>query len=530
MKRARSITVRLALVFVTLLLFVILLGGFSIGSLSYFNAVSSQVRDRWLPSTGALGDLNNLTSDFRAAEAASLLAQNGADLTASDREMQELDRGIALARGSYTRIRHDATEDTLYARFAGDWTDYRRIVGDIQSFAARGDRASAVTLYNSTSKKAYDAASDTLGLLTDRNLASARQASLREDQAYARSRWLIALTILLAGFSVAGAMFYVHGAISSPLLRLAARMHTLATHETAIEIEGTERQDEIGEMARAVVVFRNNAIELTASRHGLEQQALMLQEKLAEEQRLMSLQRNFVSMASHEFRTPLTIVDAHAQRLMRLKDRLEPGELADRTNRIRSAVLRMTHLIQNLIDSARVSDGEVALYLHPTPMDLSTLLREVCHAQREMMPAAQILEHFDPVPLRILGDSNLLFQVFNNLLANAVKYSRGSCFVEVTAIELEGHAVVSIADRGIGIPEGDYERIFERYYRGRNAAGITGTGVGLYFVKVVLDHHHGKVAAENREGGGARFTVQLPLEPVDAAPADFKSLPDKSRN
>ena len=515
MKRASSITVRLALVFVTLLLFVILLGGLSIGSLSYFNAVSSQVRDRWLPSTGALGDLNNLTSDFRAAEAASLLAQSGADLAATKQEMQELDRGIALARGSYTRIRHDTTEDALYARFASDWTEYRRIVSDIQTFASRGDRVSAVTLYNSTSKQAYDAASDTLGLLTDRNVASARQASLREGQAYARSRWLIALTILLAGLSVAGAMFYVHGAISAPLLRLAGRMHTLATHETAIEIEGTERQDEIGEMARAVVVFRNNAIELTTSRHGLEQQALMLQEKLTEEQRLMSLQRNFVSMASHEFRTPLTIVDAHAQRLISMKDRLEPGELADRSSRIRSAVLRMTHLIQNLIDSARVSDGDLALYFHPVRMDLVALLREVCHTQREIVPAAQILEHLDPTPRYILGDSNLLFQVFNNLLSNAVKYSRGSCFIEVATAERDHHAVVSVADGGIGISEEDRERIFERYYRGRNAAGITGTGVGLYFVKVVVDHHHGTVAAENRAGGGARFTVRLPLAPAD---------------
>ena len=362
MKRTRSITVRLALVFVTLLLCVILLGGLSIGSLSYFNGVSSQVRDRWLPSTGALGDLNNLTSDFRAAEAARLLAQSESDVAASEHEMQELDRGIALARNSYTRIRHDATEDALYARFASDWKEYRLIVTDIQILSSKDDRASAIALYNTTSKQAYDAASDTLGLLTDRNLASARQASLREDQAYYRSRWWITLTILLAGLSVGGAMIYVQRAISAPLLRLAGRMHTLATHETGIEIEGTERHDEIGEMARAVVVFRNNAIELTASRHGLEQQALMLQEKLAEEQRLMGLQRNFVSMASHEFRTPLTIVDAHAQRLISMKDRLEPGELAERTGRIRSAVLRMTQLIQNLIDSARISDGDVALY------------------------------------------------------------------------------------------------------------------------------------------------------------------------
>jgi two-component system OmpR family sensor kinase len=426
--------------------------------------------------------------------------------------MLELDHGIAAARVAYTRIRHDAAEDELYARFAADWGEYRSIVLDIQSLSAKGERASAIAQYNSTSKHAYDAASDTLGLLTERNLASARQASLREDRAYARSSWFIALTIALAGLSVAGAMIYVHQAVSAPLLVLARSMHRLATDETGIDIEGTQRQDEIGEMARAVVVFRRNAIELTASRHGLEQQASMLQEKLAEEQRLMGLQRNFVSMASHEFRTPLAIVDAHAQRLITLKDRLEPGELAERSGRIRRAVLRMTHLIQNLIDSARVSDGDVALYFHPTRLDLSPLLREVCHVQREILSQAQILESFAAAPLYVHGDSNLLFQVFSNLLSNAVKYSSSASLIEVTVTHNDTFAIISVADRGIGIQPGDGERIFERYYRGRNAAGITGTGVGLYFVKMVVTLHGGTVTAAGREGGGSRFTVRLPRE------------------
>ena len=512
MKRTRSITARLALVFLVLLAFVILLGGLSMGSLSYFNAVSSQVRDRWLPSTGALGDLNNLTSDFRAAEAARLLTENAADVAASEREMQELDRGISAARSSYRRIRHDSAEDALYARFDSDWSEYRRIVRDIQARSLIGDRSYAIALYNSTSKKAYDAASDTLGLLTNRNMTNARQASLREDQAYVRSRWLIALTIVLASLSVAGAMVYAQGEISAPLLKLANRMHTLAANETGIEIDGTERQDEIGEMARAVVVFRNNAIELTASRHGLEQQASMLQEKLAEEQRLMGLQRNFVSMASHEFRTPLTIVDAHAQRLIAMSDRLKPEELAERMGRIRKAVARMTQLIESLIDSARVSDGDVALYFHPVQLDLTALLREVCHAQREIISQAQILENFEAIPLGIRGDANLLFQVFNNLLSNAVKYSPSTSLIEVTATHDETCAVVSVADRGIGIPHAEHERIFDRYHRGSNATGITGTGVGLYFVKTVVDLHSGAVVAEDRVGGGSRFKVRLPLE------------------
>src|ERR1700722_20604862 len=108
MKRMHSITVRLALVFMLLFIVAILLGAFGSGSLSYFNEAASQVRDRWLPSTGALGDLNNHTSDFRGIEAAAVLAATPSDLAASERDMQQLDRSIAQSQDDYRRIPHDA--------------------------------------------------------------------------------------------------------------------------------------------------------------------------------------------------------------------------------------------------------------------------------------------------------------------------------------------------------------------------------------------------------------------------------------
>jgi len=130
MKRSRSITVRLSLVFLFLFLVAILLGAFGIGSLSYFNDVSSQVRDRWLPSTGFLGDLNNHTSDFRGIEATSVLAATAAELAASDAEMQQLDRSIAASQISYRQIAHDVDEDALYMKFASAWAEYRGLAGE----------------------------------------------------------------------------------------------------------------------------------------------------------------------------------------------------------------------------------------------------------------------------------------------------------------------------------------------------------------------------------------------------------------
>jgi two-component system, OmpR family, sensor kinase len=515
MKSTRSIALRLSMVFLFLFLLVILLGIFGIGSLTYFNAVSSQVRDRWLPSTRVLGDLNNFTSDHRVAEASMLLAADAGELAASERQLDDLDRGILESERIYQKMPRDVAQDVLHARFWAQWSEYQGLAQQVRTLAAEGDRPGALAVYNTTSRKAYDTASRTFDQLNESNVERARQASLRSAAAYLRARWLIVLTIALAGMAVACAMVYVRLSISAPVLDLVARMHRLATNETGVQIHGTERRDEIGEMARAVVVFRNNAIELATSRLALEQQATMLQEKLAEEQRLMQLQRNFVSMASHEFRTPLTIIDAHAQRLVAMRDRLRPEDIAERAHKIRTTVVRMTHLIHNLIDSARVIDGELELYFHPAFADLRLLLQEVCLLQREIAPHARILEDLGAHSLHVVGDSNLLFQVFSNLLSNAVKYSPGTAVINVTAqCEDDSRVTISVEDQGIGIPEPDCGRVFERYYRGSNAAGITGTGVGLYFVKMVVELHGGSVQAYSRNGGGSRFTVQLPVKPV----------------
>jgi signal transduction histidine kinase len=323
----------------------------------------------------------------------------------------------------------------------------------------------------------------------------------------------------IAAVMVVAALIHVSRSISAPLLHLADRMRRLAANDTEITISETGRRDEIGEMAQAAVVFRNNAIELMRSQRTLARQAAMLEEQLAQEQRLALLQRNFVSMASHEFRTPLTIIDGHAQRLIKTKDTLPPAEIGERAGKIRAAVLRLTHLIDNLLNSARLFDGGATLYFHPAEMDMAALLREVCQLHREMVPGAEIAERLSSAAMPMIGDAKLLYQLFSNLLSNAVKYSPGGGAIEVEAEMRVDEVVVAVADRGIGIPANDLERLFERYHRGGNVSGIVGTGVGLYLVKMVADLHRGRVEVTSAEGAGSRFTVHLPVTPAEAMKA-----------
>jgi two-component system, OmpR family, sensor kinase len=511
MRQPHSIRFHLTAVFLVFFLLVTVLGLFSIWRLSNFNRLSADVAEIWLPNTRVLGDLNNFTSDFRAIEGTNLLSADTAELAATEKQMAELDRSIADAERGFEQIRHDAAENELYGRFKQRWNDYRSIVNQIVALSRTGRKAEALSIYGGTSRTAYEAASDTLGQLTDQAVVNAQAASARLGVAYRQAFWLIMLGMVIAGVMVVAALFHISRSISAPLLQLADRMRRLAANDVDIEIPETERRDEIGEMAQATVVFRNNAIELMRSQRVTARQAAMLEEQLAQEQRLALAQRNFISMASHEFRTPLTVIDGHARRLDKIRETVTAAEIGERAGKIRAAVLRLIHLIDNLLNSARLIDGGAELYFHPAEMDLAALLREVCQLHREMVPGAQLIERFGAAPMPMVGDAKLLFQVFSNLVSNAVKYSPSGGAVEIGAEVAASTAVVSVADHGIGIPASDLEALFERYHRGSNVSGIVGTGVGLYLVKRAVDLHRGAIEVTSREGVGSRFVVRLPV-------------------
>ncbi len=521
-----SIRFHLSAVFIFFFLLIIVLGMFSSARLRDFNNVSADIADQWLPTTRVLGDLNNFTSDFRASEGSDLLSSNPSELAAIEMEMVELDRSISQAQYSYEHLHHDPDESGLYNSFRESWHDYRDIVNRVLELSRRDRKAEAINLYMTNSRWAYNAASDALGQLTKQSVGKAQDASARVAVVYKQASLLINIAMGIAGVLVVAALLYIGRSISNPLLHLASCMHRLAANDTDIDIKGTERRDEIGEMARAALVFRNNAIELMVSQRGLAQQASMLEEKLTAERQLTQMQRNFVSMASHEFRTPLTIIDGHAQRLIKVGYRLRTDEINARAGKVRAAVLRMTHLIDNLLNSSRLIEGGAALYFHPQEFDLRELLHDMCQLHHEIAPGHELVETYGSAWLMMVGDPKLLSQVFNNLLSNAIKYSPGGSPIKIGASIQTDRAIITVEDEGLGIPAADIDRLFERYFRGSNVSGIVGTGVGLNLVKMVVDLHGGEIEVESTEGKGSRFTVRLPVAP--ALPTDIAAPPTEA--
>ncbi len=509
--RPHSIRILLSAASLLFLLLVIGLGTFSMQRLSNVNRVSDEIRSQWLQDTRLIGDLNNYMSDYRTGEATHLLSQSPTELAAGETEIAALNALVMRAQRAYESLVHEDPERRVYDEFARQWAAYQLIAAHVLAMSRSGEKQDAVRLYMTGSRTAFNAASDTLGRLTEQTVTKARAASARAAGAYAQDRRLIVAAMIVATCLVLVTIMYITRSISRPLLSLAHSMHVLASHGTDVSIEGTHREDEIGEMARSAAVFRSNAIDLVKSQRRLIEQTAALEESLDNERRVTAQQRNFVTMTSHEFRTPLTVIDAQAQRLIKLKDRITPEDLVERATRIRGAVARLTGIMDGLLSAAQLFDGQ-AVY-HPGTFDPAALLHEACQLHRETTRRADIREDFGEIPASMRGDSKLLFALFSNLLSNAIKYSAAGSPIEVIArAEPQGGLVVSVRDRGIGIPESDRASLFERYFRGTNAIGVAGSGVGLHLVAMVLALHGGTIDVESCEGEGSTFVVHLPGE------------------
>jgi two-component system, OmpR family, sensor kinase len=505
----RTIGSRLTASFLALLGILICLGFISLARLESLNAESAEIRERWLKTTRYLGDLSNYTSDFRALEGAFLLSPQSAGAAQLKDEQDHLDADITRSRSNFESIAHDSLEVQQYVRFKQKWTDYRAQFERAFALLSSGDKDGAIGIYFSSSRKAFAEASEQLDQLSELNNLRAQQAGDRAAAAIQEAWRFIRGAIAFSCLTGLALLLYITRKVSLPLRDLSKVMLRLAGGEMDIEIDGAGRRDELGDMARSVGVFRANAVELRLGQRGLASQASMLEEKLAHERMLSEQQRNFMSMASHEFRTPMALIDGHAQRLINANDPSAENIVA-RARKIRTAVKRMSVMIDRLLSSCRLVDMNPELYFHPQEFDMRALLHEVCKLHREISPSATIYEELGCEPLRIHGDKNLLFQVFSNLVANAVKYSPGGGMIQVSASVKGDVLLASVEDNGIGIPEKDQERLFERYHRGSNVGGIVGAGIGMFLAKLVVDLHRGQIGVESEENHGTRFAISLP--------------------
>ena len=229
-------------------------------------------------------------------------------------------------------------------------------------------------------------------------------------------------------------------------------------------------------------------------------------------------QVRFTADASHEVRTPLTVILTKVE-LALARDRT-PAEYRDALQATDRAARRMKSLVDGLLALARADSGKM-----PTPdqnVNLAKLVDETTSALRPLALRHGVTIGLDLRPVTLHGaDPDRLTQVVTNLLTNAIRYNREGGDVSVVVKQEGSEAIISIADTGVGIPEADLPRLFERFYRVDKARprDSGGSGLGLAIVKSIIESHQGTIDVSSRLGEGSRFLVRLPIH--DAIDTDF---------
>ncbi len=256
-------------------------------------------------------------------------------------------------------------------------------------------------------------------------------------------------------------------------------------------------------------------VDVTARREAENERNRLFRET----QKAVRVRDDFLSIASHELKTPLTPL---AARLRHIQRRLEAGETipASAVDKPLNSLRKLTELINDLLDASRIENGR--LMLHRQTLPLNELVQQVSEPFLTVSPRHSVELVLPDEPVWVSADPQRLAQVMTNLLDNAIKYSPSGGRVRV---ELQAHpegAELIVSDEGIGIPDEQLTRLFERFYRATNAkvTSYGGLGLGLYITRDIVEHHGGRIWAESEPGRGARFHVVLPrLEAAEAQEA-----------
>ena len=259
-----------------------------------------------------------------------------------------------------------------------------------------------------------------------------------------------------------------------------------------------------GEIDRILVVEQNITKMKKAEQDMLE--------ALQKEKQLSELKSRFVSMASHEFRTPLTTVQSSLSLLKKyIQQENTEAQQEKHFARIRSSIQHLTNILNDFLSIDKLEEGMVQVHLIPchVPVEMEDLVDEM----RQSAKPGQVIEYTHHGGKDVQCDKQVLKNIFNNLLSNAIKYSGEEGIIKVETTVKGESWTIRVTDNGIGIPQEEQKHLFDRFFRARNATNIQGTGLGLSIIGKYVDLLGGHITFESEENRGTSFTVSLPVKP-----------------
>jgi PAS domain S-box-containing protein len=277
-----------------------------------------------------------------------------------------------------------------------------------------------------------------------------------------------------------------------------------------VAVNSTAVYDESGKY----VMSRSTLFDITERRQAAEN----LQRALQKERELNELRTQFVSLTSHEFRTPLTAILTSSQLLMHYSERLGEEKRVAHLKKIETQVKTLINMLNDMLVLSRAESLRFEATMQP--VDIAELCASVVDELQQATAANhQIVFTTSIAEIELFLDERLMRQAISNLLTNAIKYSPQADRVHLDLSRDEDWVVIRVKDQGIGIPEDELAHVFEAFHRAKNVGKIHGTGLGLVIVKQAVDAHNGTIQVESDAGHGTTFTIRLPLltvEPKDA--------------
>lgn len=276
---------------------------------------------------------------------------------------------------------------------------------------------------------------------------------------------------------------------------------------------------DISERKKAEDRVRNYSVELTKqvqdrtlilqeAVHELEKTKEELNNALKKEKELNDMKSRFVSMASHEFRTPLATILSS----LSLVSKYHGPENEEKRNkhiaRIKSAINNMTDILNDFLSLSKLEEGKIAC--EPEKFDLKAFAEDIVQEMSSVKKEGQKIEYKHTGKETVVNlDKKLIKNIFFNLISNAIKFSDENMQIDVqTIVDNKGVSIV-VRDRGIGISEEDKEHLFERFFRGQNAFNIQGTGLGLNIILKYIELMNGEISVESKLNEGTTFTIHI---------------------
>jgi PAS domain S-box-containing protein len=236
-----------------------------------------------------------------------------------------------------------------------------------------------------------------------------------------------------------------------------------------------------------------------------------LKDSLIKEKEINEMKSNFVSMASHEFRTPLSTILSSVSIISTYikKGKLDGTE--KHIKRIKNSVNGLTSILNDFLSTDKLESKKVEANL--TIFNYSTFKKDITEELQALCKQDQtIISSINKEHIEVKTDQNIIKNILYNLVSNAIKYSEEEQDIIINSVIEKNELTIEVLDFGIGIPENEQKNLFNRFFRAKNTVNIKGTGLGLNIVQSYLDLLHGSITFDSEENSGTRFTVKIPLE------------------